>query len=226
MPAINVAKSDTFETQRQKINEIGSILSNISAGGSDMQTGNLKLGDGTKLAPSLSFSSDTSLGLFKPSLKAMGLASGSKRIIDFRETEVVSFKDIIVQNKTLSSAGISITNVGLNYDVGSYGVALIGGTGLGGTADINVTEFLGSFTVVGAGYNGGSFGVLAQGGNGTGAELNFDVDPVDGNISNAGSGYKFGNYTNVPLTNVSSSGANATADIDVHKTQTNEWNTN
>ena len=53
MPAINVAKSDTFETQRQKINEIGSILSNISAGGSDLQTGNLKLGDGTKLSISI-----------------------------------------------------------------------------------------------------------------------------------------------------------------------------
>ena len=198
MPAINVAKSDTFETQRQKINEIGSILSNISAGGSDLQTGNLKLGDGTKLAPSLSFSSDASLGLFKPSLKAMGLASGSKRIIDFRETEVVSFKDIIVQNKTLSSAGISITNVGLNYDVGSYtGVALIGGTGLGGTADINVTEFLGTVTSAGAGYNPGSYGAFVTGGNGSGAEINFGVDTVVGSISNAGSGYKFGTYTGV-----------------------------
>ena len=221
MPAINVAKSDTFEIQRQKINEIGGILSQISAGGSDLQTGNLKLGDGTKLAPSLAFSSDPSLGLFKPSLKAMGLASGTKRIIDFRETEVVSFKDIIVQNKTLSSAGISITNVGLNYDVGSYtGVALIGGTGLGGTADINVTEFLGTITSAGAGYNPGSFGAFATGGNGSGAEINFGVDPVDGNISNAGSGYKFGTYTGVSLTNVSSSGNGATADIDVLGTQT------
>ena len=170
--------------------------------------------------PSLSFSSDASLGIFKPSLKAMGLASGTKRIIDFRETEVVSFKDIIVQNKTLSSAGISITNVGLNYDVGSYtGVALIGGTGLGGTADINVTEFLGTVTSVGAGYNPGSFGAFATGGNGSGAEINFGVDPVDGSISNAGTGYKFGNYTSVPLTNVSGSGNGATADIDVLGTQ-------
>ena len=219
MPAINVAKSDTFEIQRQKINQIGSQIFNISAGGSDLATGNLKLGDGTKLVPSLSFSSDATLGIFKPDVKAIGLASGSKRIIDFRETQVVSFKDIIVQNKTLSTAGTSITSVGQEYDVGSYSnVSLIGGTGLGGTADINVTEFLGTITTVGDGYNPGAFGVLVEGGSGSGATLNFDVEPVDGNIGNAGTGYKFGNYTAVPLTG--GSGSNATADIVVLGSQT------
>jgi hypothetical protein len=43
MPAIQVARTDTFEQQRQKINQIGSSLFNITAGGSDLSTGNLKL---------------------------------------------------------------------------------------------------------------------------------------------------------------------------------------
>ena len=46
MPAINVAKTDTFESQRVKINQIASAIFNVTAGGSDLSTGILKLGDG------------------------------------------------------------------------------------------------------------------------------------------------------------------------------------
>ena len=67
MPAINVARTDTFELQRQKINQIGDQIFSISQGGSDLATGNLKIGDGTKPLPSLAFSSDASLGIYKPS---------------------------------------------------------------------------------------------------------------------------------------------------------------
>lgn len=222
MPAINVAKTDTFEIQRQKINDIGSQLFGISAGGSDLSTGNLKLGDGTKTTPSLAFNSDSTLGMFKPDLKAIGLASGEKRIIDFRETGVVSFKDFNVQNKVLTTPGLAITSAGQNYDAGTFNaVPAIGGTGLNATLNITVTEFLGTFTVAGSGYNAGSFVVpVLTTGSGTGAELAFNVDGIVGNISNAGSGYKPGAYTAVPLTNVSSSGSSATADIDVVGGQT------
>ena len=55
MPAIQVAKSDTFETQRQKINQIGADIFQVTAGGTDLSTGNLKLGDGTRQSPSLAF---------------------------------------------------------------------------------------------------------------------------------------------------------------------------
>ena len=55
MPAINVAKTDTFESQRVKINQIASAIFNVTAGGSDLSTGILKLGDGTKPLPSLAF---------------------------------------------------------------------------------------------------------------------------------------------------------------------------
>ena len=45
MPAIQVARTDTFENQRQKINQIGDQIFSISQGGSDLSTGNLKIGD-------------------------------------------------------------------------------------------------------------------------------------------------------------------------------------
>ena len=55
MPAISVARTDTFENQRQKINQISDQIFAIAQGGSDLSTGILKLGDGTKLTPSLAF---------------------------------------------------------------------------------------------------------------------------------------------------------------------------
>ena len=83
MPAINVAKTDTFELQRQKINTIGQQIFSVTEGGSDLTTGNLKLGDGTLAAPSLSFASDNTLGVYKPSTSLFGLAVSNKRIINF-----------------------------------------------------------------------------------------------------------------------------------------------
>jgi len=82
MPAINVARTDTFEQQRVKINNIGSQVFNITQGGSDLATGNLKLGDGTKTIPSLGFTSDISLGLYKPSNATIGFVASSKILAD------------------------------------------------------------------------------------------------------------------------------------------------
>ena len=84
MPAINVARTDTFELQRQKINNIATQIFDISDGGSDLSTGNLKLGNGTKNVPSLAFTTDSNLGLYKPNPKAIGFVSGSKRIINIQ----------------------------------------------------------------------------------------------------------------------------------------------
>lgn len=73
MPAINVSRTDTFEQQRLKINQIGEQIFNVTAGGSDLSTGNLKLGDGIVTAPSLAFVSDATLGLYKPQNSSLAL---------------------------------------------------------------------------------------------------------------------------------------------------------
>ena len=82
MPAIQVARTDTFEQQRQKINQIGNQIFNVTAGGSDLSTGNLKLGDGLVSAPSLAFVSDASLGIYKAASGTIGFVSASKKLSD------------------------------------------------------------------------------------------------------------------------------------------------
>ena len=217
MPAINVARTDTFEIQRQKINDIATQIFNISAGGSDLSTGILKLGDGTKTGPSLAFTTDDTLGLYKPAAKSIGFVSGSKRIIDLRESQVVSFKDLLVQKKSLSTETTSITNPGQNYDAGLFSsVSLLGGTGLGATADITVDSFIGTTLTEGDDFAVGSFIVgLVGSATGQDAEISFDVDGIQGSITQPGSGYAPNTYTNVSLTNVVGSGNGATADITV-----------
>ena len=126
MPAIQVARTDTFEQQRQKINSLGSTLFNITAGGSDLSTGNLKLGDGTRTVPSLAFVSDSSLGIYKSAPKSIGVVSGSKKIADFTETQILNYKDLIIQQSILQTSNLVLLNDGKNYDVGQYtDVALV-----------------------------------------------------------------------------------------------------
>ena len=97
MPAINVAKTDTFESQRVKINQIATAIFNVTAGGSDLSTGILKLGDGTKPLPSLAFSNEPSLGFYRPASKTISFVSGSKNILDVEETQLTLYKDEIVR---------------------------------------------------------------------------------------------------------------------------------
>ena len=75
MPAVNVARTDTFEQQRVKINEIGNQIFTVTAGGSDLSTGNLKLGDGVVSAPSLAFVNDVSLGIYRNGTGVLVFAS-------------------------------------------------------------------------------------------------------------------------------------------------------
>ena len=177
MPAIlrNVAKTDTLETQRQKINQIASDVYSISSGGSDLSAGNIKLGDGTRTTPSLSFSSDTTLGIYKPAAKTIGYVSDGKKVADFAPTGFYSFKDLVLQQKVLVNTGITITNVGQNYDGGTYNnIALIGGTGDNATADITVSAFNGTITNYGYGYNLGIYNNISlTGGAGSGTVVNF-----------------------------------------------------
>ena len=85
MAAIQVYKTDTFEIQRQKINQIGDLLSNFSGGGNDFAAGNLKLGDGTIPEPSLAFTSDPKLGIYKSFPKTLGFVSNNKKLFDLSD---------------------------------------------------------------------------------------------------------------------------------------------
>jgi hypothetical protein len=211
----NVAKTDTLEIQRQKINLIANDIFNIGSGGSDLSTGNLKLGDGTRTEPSLAFVSDPSLGIYKPRQKTFGFVSSGKKIADYSETAVYTFKDLIIQQNILTNAGISLLDKGSNYDAGTYtDIPLVGGTGDGATADITVTEFGGEIIDSGSNYNEGNYSNISLvGGNGSGAVVSFSVEGIEGDISNPGSGYVPGTYNNVSLTGGTGTGATANITI-------------
>ena len=213
MPAINVAKTDTFEVQRQKINQIGNQIFNISQGGSDLSTGNLKLGDGTRTTPSLAFISDSFLGIYKPDEKTIGYVSDGRKIADFAPAGFYSFRDLIIQRKILSNSGISINNFGENYDAGTYSdIQVLGGTGEGALASIQVIEYDGTITNSGENYIEGNYtNVELSDGSGSGAISSFTIEGINGDITSAGTGYVPGTYTNVLLTN--GTGTGATADL-------------
>jgi len=214
MPAIQVARTDTFEQQRQKINQLGSAVFNITAGGSDLSTGNLKLGDGTKSSPSLSFTTNSSLGIYKSLTNGFGFVGNNKKIIDFSSQSILSYKDIVLQQKVITTSGLSIINFGSNYDPGTYAnIPIIGGTGENGTLNISVVSYSGTITTLGSNYYEGTFtGIPLTGGSGSGAIVSFNVDGIDGTIV-PGSSYIPGTYNNVSLTGGSGTGAKANISI-------------
>ena len=221
MPAIQVAKTDTFETQRQKINQIGADIFQVTAGGTDLSTGNLKLGDGTRQSPSLAFTTDEKLGIYKAGTTTLGFVALEKKLIDISATDVKYYKDIIIQQKKLEDTGLFINDVGQNYDAGSYTeVPVLGGTGDNALLDIVVVPFSGSITQQGKNYVAGTnyTGIALTGGNGTGATCNFEVPALEGVITNAGSAYAPAVYSNVSLTGGTGSGA--TAEVTVTGTTT------
>jgi len=210
MPAINVARTDTFEQQRVKINQLGDQLFNVTSGGSDLAAGNIKLGDGTQTAPSLAFDSDATLGFYKPSLSTIGFVASSKKLFNIASTSLLFYKDLNIRQEKISPSGITFNDYGQNYDAGSYtNILLTGGTGSGALADIDVTEFVGTLTP-GSGYIGGVYSginLVSISGSGSGAVADFEVPGIEGQITNAGSAYKPGFYVDVPLTGGSGSGA-------------------
>ena len=212
MPAINVAKTDTFEIQRQKINEIGSILSNISAGGSDLQTGNLKLGDGTKGVPSLAFINDSSLGLYRSDNQEMSWVSGGKNLITFTTDKINSFQNFNVRKRSLLQSGIEIQSAGQNYDQGTYSnIDLLQGSGSFGSVNLTVEAYEGTVTNTGSNYASGAFGDIPLVSTGSGTDIIVEfatIDPVFA-VTNTGSGYQNGEWSGVP-TSSSGSGSGLT----------------
>jgi hypothetical protein len=215
MPAINVARTDTFEVQRQKINQIGAQIFSISQGGSDLSTGLLKLGDGTQTDPSLSFTTDSTLGIYKPDTSTLGFVVNGKKVYDYSLSGVNFYNDVVLEKKSLFDEGILISANGQNYDLGTYeDVPLTGGTGSGATATIEVAEYTGAITNVGSDYFDGSYSnIPLLGGSGTGALASFDVSGITGTVLNSGLNYVPGSYINVPLQGGTGSGA--LADISI-----------
>ena len=215
MPATNVARTDTFEQQRLKINEISAQIFNVTAGGSDLSTGNLKLGDGLVSSPSLAFVNDTLLGIYRNGTGVLGFASNSKKLSDLSAANVKYYRDFVIEKNSLDTTGIAIATAGSNYDAGTYtGIAAIGGTGDSATLGIEVDGFGGSITNNGTGYTPGVYlNIPVLGGNGTGALIDFTIDQIGGAITNGGINYAAGGYTNVAVTG--GSGQQMTADITV-----------
>jgi len=214
MPAINVSRTDTFEVQRQKINELGDNLFQIYQGGSDLSTGVLRIGDGTVGDPSLGFISDTTLGFYKSGQSTLGVAASGKKIFDYKPTEAVTYQDFIVRKNSLTTTGIQLVNGGSGYDEGTYLlVGVIGGTGQFSEATVQVVGYSGSVTQPGENYTEGSYSSPLLGGNGTGATLSFTVPGITGEITDGGSGYRQGVYLNQPFSNGSGSGGIATISV-------------
>ena len=103
MPAINVARTDTFEKQRVKINEIGAQIFNVTAGGSDLSTGNLKLGDGSVSVPSLAFVNDATLGIYRNGAGVLGFTSNSKKLSDLSSKNVKYYRDFVIEKNSLDT---------------------------------------------------------------------------------------------------------------------------
>ncbi len=216
MPAVNVARTDTFEQQRVKINTIATQIFSISAGGSDLSTGILKLGDGSLTVPSLAFTNEAGLGFFRPENKTLGITSSGKKLVNFTNAGFYSFKDAICQKNIISD--LVTSNPGSLYDAGSFtDVQLLGGTGENATANITVTEYIFSQISNGAGYDYGTYNEAGlEGGNGNDdATIDFEVKGIEADVTNTGSGYLPGTYTSVPVQNVSSSGSGETCTVNV-----------
>lgn len=205
-----VAKTDTFEKQRQVINALAQDLFSIGAGGSDLTTGFLKIGDGTIDEPSLSFLSDNTVGFYKPDTKSLGVVSGGKNLIDYKEAGTFVYRDLNVRNRKLFTQGVSIANVGQNYDSGNYAnIGLIGGSGVGGTADFTVEAFEGTVTSVGSGYRTGQYDQIQMLTDGSGIPpvVSFNTEDLILTITNPGSGYTENSYVDVPLNSNSVNGS-------------------
>lgn len=202
MPAINVARTDTFESQRQKINTISSQIFSVTSGGSNLSTGLLRLGDGTVAAPSLAFTNDTQLGVYRPSAGVFGFAHASKKIADLSATATKYYRNFVIEKNSLDSLYVSILTAGENYDGGTYAsVPALGGTGDGGLLGIEVDGFSGAVTNQGSGYSPGVYQNIALiGGTGTGALFDFTVPEVSGSVTNGGDNYTPGTYSNIAIT--------------------------
>ena len=154
----SVAKTDTFEKQRQTINSIGQDLYDLSSGSASQTFGGIQLLDGSVSAPSFSYASENSLGFYRKTLGVLGVAASDKDVLDLSITGSVFYTDVVLRKYYIANENITVTDSGSGYSIGAYSaVPLVGGTGNGATADITVTDWVGSITNAGSSYTEGSY---------------------------------------------------------------------
>ena len=175
--------------------------------GNTQTTGNYYVGDGLSAAPAYSFITDKTLGLYKAGLNQLGLTAYNGDMAKFSSSKIEFYKPFDLINEKINEYTIS---PGRGYEYGTYtDVVFSGGTGADFTADITVA-FTGDLVEPGVGYTDADYFDIPL--------IYKQLDP--GAISTfgtivGGSNYSDGTYTSVLLTNVSSSGTGATADITI-----------
>ena len=128
----SVAKTDTFEIQRQTINSIGQDLYNLSSGSASQTFGGILLLDGTVSAPSFAYDSENSLGLYRKTLGVLSAASSDKDIVDLALTGSVYYTDVNLRKYFLADENLTVTSPGSSYSIGDYtSIPLLGGSGSG-----------------------------------------------------------------------------------------------
>jgi ribosomal protein S8E len=208
----SVAKTDTFEIQRQKINLIAQDVYDVQT---TVGEGGFSLSNGSVTSPSLFFTNQPSVGIYKGIGKSLNLASNGKGIVSFEEDFITAFQDIrsLISSIPTGTSGVTISNSGSNYNSGTYtNVPLTGGSGNSAYSTVTVSPMNGSVTSDGIRYVGGTYtNVPLTGGSGSGAQATIVVSPFGGNVSNQGSGGSTtSTFTNVALTGGGGSGLLAT----------------
>lgn len=205
----NVAKTDTLETQRQKINQLAQDVFDLGGGGGGSLSGTFSLNNGTRSAPSLFFTNQTNTGLFKNG-NVLSVTSYGQEVTKFDIDRAYFYKGIKLQTPEIDT--LTVVSGGRNYYPLSYeNLSVTGGSGSNALLDIEISPFSGTITNAGSGYVPGTYtNVPMSGGSGSGATADITVRGIVGTITNGGSGYTNLTYTDVPLSGGSGSGARAT----------------